>query len=263
VNVEGARTLITGATGGLGHAIARSVAAAGGVPVLTGRRTAVLDALAAEVGGTAIGADLSAPDAVNELATRAGRIDVAVVNAALPATGDLASFAPAEIERALRVNLGAPILLARALVPAMAERGRGHVVLVSSIAGKVPTPNASLYTATKFGLRGFGLALRQEMRAAGVGISVVSPGFIAEAGMFAETGVRPPRGIGTVKPGDVAAAVLRAIRRDLAEVDVAPFSARFGARLALLAPGLVATMQRRVGADRLLAELAVKQRDKR
>jgi uncharacterized protein len=257
VNIDGARTLITGATGGLGHAIARSVAAAGGVPVLTGRRADVLDALAAEVGGPAIVADLSAPGGVDDLVTRTGRVDVAIVNAALPATGELMGFEPVEIERALRVNLTAPILLARALVPAMAERGRGHLVLVSSIAGKVATPNAALYTATKFGLRGFGLALRQEMRPAGVGVSVVSPGFIAEAG------VRPPRGVGTVQPGEVAAAVLRAIRRDLADVDVAPLSARFGARVAALAPGLMAAMQRRLGADRLLAELADKQRNKR
>jgi uncharacterized protein len=263
MEIAGARTLITGATGGLGHAIARSVAAAGGVPVLTGRRADVLDALAAEVGGSAIVADLGAPGGVDDLVTRAGRVDVAIVNAALPATGELAGFEPDQIERALRVNLTAPILLARALLPAMAERGRGHVVFVSSIAGKVATPNASLYTATKFGLRGFGLALRQEMRPAGVGVSVVSPGLVAEAGMFAETGVRPPRGVATVRPGGVAAAVLRAIRRDLADVDVAPLSARFGARLATLAPGLMAAMQRRVGAHRLLAELADKQRDKR
>jgi len=263
MDIDGARTLVTGATGGLGHAVARSVGAAGGIPVLTGRRADVLDALAAEVAGEAIIADLSAPDAVESLVTRAGRIDVAIVNAALPATGDLVSFTPAEIERSLRVNLVTAVLLVRALLPGMTGRGRGHVVLVSSLAGKLASPGASVYAAAKFGLRGFGLALRQELRGTGVGVSVVSPGIIAEAGMFAETGVRPPRGVGTSTPGEVAAAVLRAIRRNRSEIDAAPVTARIGARLALVSPGLAAAMQRRAGADKLLARLADKQRDKR
>ena len=81
--------------------------------------------------------------------------------------------------------------------------------------------------------------------------------------MFAETGVRPPRTVGTSTPAEVAAGVLRAVRRDLAEVDVAPVTARLGARLALIAPGLMAAAGRRAGADRLLGELAEKQRNKR
>src|SRR3954470_16509171 len=154
MDIDGARTLVTGATGGLGHAIARSVAAAGGIPVLTGRRADVLATLAAEVGGTAIVADLAAPDAVESLVTQAGRIDVAIVNAALPATGDLVSFTPAQLERSLRVNLVTAMLLVRALLPGMTGRGRGHVVLVSSLAGKLASPGASVYAAAKFGLRG-------------------------------------------------------------------------------------------------------------
>src|ERR1700689_1994794 len=95
--------------------------------------------------------------------------------------------------------------------PAMVARGPGHLVFVSSLSGKAAAPASSVYSATKFGLRGFALALRQDLRPHGVGVSLVSPGFIRGAGMFAETGLKLPPGTGTRTPGDVGAAVIRAI----------------------------------------------------
>lgn len=100
-------------------------------------------------------------------------VDVLVANAGLPASGALEDYTRAELERALRVNLSAPIRPAHELVPRMLSRGRGHIVLISSLSAKAPTALASLYCATKFGLRGFGLALREDLRGSGVGVSVV------------------------------------------------------------------------------------------
>ena len=99
-----------------------------------------------------------------------------VANAALPASGELDSFTPEEIDRALAVNLRAPIQLARLLIEPLAARRDGHLVFVGSLSGKSAGPHSSLYSATKFGLRGFALSLRQDLAAHGVGVSLVSPG---------------------------------------------------------------------------------------
>ena len=128
------------------------------------------------------------------LAAEAGHVDVLVANAGLPGAGWLADFSPEEVTRALRVNLEAPMLLSRALYPAMVERGSGHLVMVASLAGKAASPRSSIYNATKFGLRGFALGLRTDLVPEGVGVSLVSPGFIRDAGMFAESGAKPPPG---------------------------------------------------------------------
>jgi short-subunit dehydrogenase len=145
----------------------------------------------------------------------------------------------------------------------MTARRRGHIVLVSSIAGKVASPGGSMYSATKFGLRGFALALRQDLAPVGVGVTGIYPGFIREAGMFAETGVRLPAGVGTRSPDDVAAAVLRAVRDDPAEIDVAAAEQRLGAVLAALSPALSARVQAAFGARAVSAALSDAQRHKR
>ena len=184
-------------------------------------------------------------------------------NAALPASGPLLDYAQDDIDRALEVNLRAPIALARALAPGMVERGRGHLVFISSLQGKAATPNSSLYVATKFGLRGFALALREDLRAAGVGVSVVMPGFIRNAGLFADSGATLPFGVGTRTPEQVAGAVISAIERNRAEVDVAPPAMRIGAVLAGLAPELSAAVSRRMGSHELSAAVAKAQAEKR
>ena len=159
------------------------------------------------------------------------------------------SLTPEQIDRMLDVNLRAPITLARALAPVMSARGRGHMVFISSLSGKVASPASSIYSATKFGLRGFALGLRADLQPAGVGVSVIAPGFINDAGMFAKAGVKLPPGVGTRSPQDVAAAVIKAIEHNRAEVDVAPLSLRAGAAFASVAPGLAAAASRRLGSD--------------
>jgi short-subunit dehydrogenase len=255
--------LVTGATGGIGQAIARELARRGASVVLTGRRAEVLEPLAAELGGRAIVADLSDRDAAARLMDEAGTVDILVANAALPASGLLTDYALDAVDRALDVNLRVPVVMARLAAEEMVSRRRGHLVFVSSVAGKVASGGTSLYNATKFGLRGFSLALREDLRPHGVGVSAIYPGFIRDAGMFADAGVTLPRGMGTRTPGDVARAVTHAIERDTAEVDVAPLSLRMGTKLAALAPGLSARVQRMGGADRITEALAEGQRDKR
>ena len=265
VELQGATVLLTGASGGIGQAIARALDERGARVLLTARRTEQLEQIAAELGGRpeVLPADLTqAGDAV-ALADQAGQVDVLVANAALPASGSIDDFSTAEIDRALDVNLRAPIQLTWALLPGMTERGRGHLVYVSSLSGKVASVGSSLYSATKFGLRGFAAGLREDLHDSGVGVTTVFPGFISDAGMFAEAGVRLPRGVGTRKPEQVAEAVVRGIESGRAEIDVAPLSMRAGALASAVAPATAARLQRRLGSARIADALAKGQRPKR
>jgi short-subunit dehydrogenase len=261
--LTGKKVLLTGASGGIGVALARALAAEGAQLVLSGRRAAELAELAEQVGGRAVVADLSVRDEVDRLVEEAGDVDVLVANAALPGTGALASFSRQQLDRALEVNLRAPIAMAHALVPRMVERGSGSLVFVSSLAGLTASPSMSLYNATKFGLRGFALALHDELLGTGVGASAVLPGFVREAGMFAEAGVSAPTVFGTCTPGQVADAVLKAIRTNRGEVVVAPPLDRLGARLGGLAPNIASRLQARGLLGRVGEDMAAAQQHKR
>jgi short-subunit dehydrogenase len=263
VSLVSGRVLVTGATGGIGQAIARTLASRGAQLILTGRRADVLEPLADEVGGRAAVCDLSQREDVERLVHDVGEIDVLIANAGLPASGLLVELTQAQIDRMLEVNLRAPVALARALAPSMVERRRGHMVFVSSLSGKVASPASSIYAATKFGLRGFALGLREDLRVHGVGVSVILPGFISDAGMFADAGVQLPRGVPTRSPNDVADAVVGAIERDRAHVEVAPMSLRLGASFASVAPAIAAAASRRLGGDKIASAMSEGQRDKR
>jgi short-subunit dehydrogenase len=265
MQLEGSTVLLTGATGGIGQAIAHALDARGARLLLSGRRLDALEALRTGLGGTVecLDADLADAAAAAALAERAGRVDVLVANAGLPASGPLDDFTPAEIDRALDVNLRAPMQLTRALLPQMVDRGRGHVVFVSSLAGKVASVGSSLYSATKFGLRGFAAGLREDLHGSGVGVTVVFPGFVGEAGMFADAEVELPRWVATTTPGHVADAVVRGIEQGRAELDVAPLALRAGTLAAALAPVTAARLQRRLGSVELSRAIAEGQRGKR
>ncbi len=262
MQLDGRWVLVTGASGGLGAAIVRAVAKKGARVRLTGRKVDVLEALAREIGGVAIAVDLADRAALARLAAESQDVDVLVANAALPGSGRITDLGEAAIDQTLDVNLRAPMLLARALVPAMLGRGRGHVVFVNSLSGKAASPRTSLYGATKFGLRGFALALAEDLHDSPVGVSSVFPGFIRDAGMFADSGVTLPPGVGTRAPDDVARAVVEAIETGRVEIDVAPPALRLGAWFAGVAPRLSATVQRWAGAGELADAIAAKQRAK-
>ena len=266
MELRGATVLLTGATGGLGRAIARGLADRGAAVVLSSRKPGELEGLRGSLPGAGhrvAPADLAEPGAALALIAETGDVDVLVANAALPASGRLDGYTGEQIQRALRVNLEAPVLMAHALLPELVRRRRGHLVFISSLNGKVATARSSLYSATKFGLRGFGLGLREDLRGTPVGSSVVMPGTIRDAGMFADSGARMPRAMGTSSPEEVAAGVVSAIERDRAEVEVAPRIQRVLANFAARRPDAAGRLAARGGGTKIADDVADNQQDKR
>jgi short-subunit dehydrogenase len=264
LQLAGRSILLTGATGGLGHAIAAAFASRGARLVLSGRKPDVLEALAGSLPDAVVAAaDLTDPASLRALVEAHPDVDVVVANAGMPGSGALDSFSEDEIDRVLDVNLRAPVMLARLYVPRMRARGSGHLVLMSSLSGRAPVAGGALYSATKFGLRGFGASLRADLRGTGVSVSIVSPGFVHEAGMFADSGAALPPGFRTVSPERVADATISAIERDRGEVTVAPLELRLGTTLAAVAPELASRMATKLGGDRVAERMAEGQADKR
>lgn len=176
--LAGRRVVVAGASGGIGRAVAARLAAAGADLVLVARGRERLEAVAAQVGGEVMAADTADAGAVEALRARvegAGAVD-ALVNAA----GDfdvapIASTEPAMFDRMIDANLRAPFLMIRAFLPGMLEAGRGHVVTIGSVAGRVAFPENGAYSASKFGVRGLHAVLEQELRGTGVRCTLVDP----------------------------------------------------------------------------------------
>lgn len=265
MEISGTRALVTGASGGIGAAIAAALSNAGADVIVTARREEVLEELRARLGPTtrAITADLADRGDVARLTREAGTIDILVANAALPGSGRLDEFTPEEVDRVIDVNLRAPVHLAHALVPGMTARGHGHLVFIGSMNSKMPNPRTTLYSATKFGLRGFALALREDLHGSGVGVTSIYPGFIREAGMWADTGLDLPWYVGTRTPEDVADAVVKGIERNRAEIDVAPIPVKATGRLSMLAPNAMNAVTRLRGSHELADQTGRAQKDKR
>ena len=254
---------MTGASGGLGEAIARACASRGAQLIVTGRRQDVVRTLASAIGAESVCADLTDRADVVKLVESLGAIDVLVSNAALPAGGRLETFSIEEIDRALDVNLRAPMVLSRLLSEGMIARGRGHIVFVSSLAAAFPTPGLSIYNATKAALASYALSLRAELADQGVGVSVIYPGPIRDAGMWAETGLPAPLGLPTRSPQDVGLAVVDAIECNRADVAVAPLALRVGAFFGRAAPATLSRLIPRLGARDITAAMAESLRHKR
>ena len=264
MELGGKTVLLTGASTGLGPHIARRLRREGAKFVLSARNEAAMRELAGELGGAVvIPADLSRPGEPERLAKEAGEVDVLIANAGIPATGRLVTFTLEEVDRALSVNLRSAVVLAHALLPAMLERKTGHMVFMSSIAGHVPAGGETLYNATKFAIRGFGLALHEELQGSGVGASVICPTFVSEAGMWAVTGLKVDPMAGEVTPGQVADAIFTAITRNRAEVDVMPLQLKGSLKVQALTPGLFRTVGRATGATKPNEALTERQRNKR
>ncbi len=263
-DLRGKTVLLTGASAGLGPHIARRLSRAGAKFVLSARNKPALAKLAKELGDSrVIVADLSRAGEAERLAKEAGHVDILVSNAGIPASGRLLTFTIEELDRALSVNLRAGMVLARLLAPAMVKRKSGHMVFLSSVAGKMPGPGFGVYSATKFGIRGFALAFSEELRGTGVGVSVVYPTFVKESGMWADTGLKANPLAGEVSPERVAEAVWSAITRNRTEVDVMPIQLRAGLTLQSLAPRLFTTIVRAAGAAETADVVSERQRTKR
>jgi len=262
----GRTALVTGASRGIGPLIAREIARRGGHVVLTGRSAADLAAVAA--GLTADGADVSVipadltqPGAARALAAAVERerrgIDLLVNNAG----GDpLREFHAMTIEdnlRTLQLNLVAPIELSHAALDGMLRRGRGHIVNISAMAGRVSFPYTEVYAAAKDGLIGFTRVLRGDYRARGVSASVIILGAIRGAGqgqrMLDESGMKAS---GFMAPAQsVARAIVKAVTKDKAELVVMPGPGRLLRAVMDYFPGLGPAVNRAAGATATMQKI--------
>jgi short-subunit dehydrogenase len=261
--LRGRNAVVTGAAGGIGGYIARALAAEGVNLVLSDLPGAPLDELIAELQGVgveveSVPADLMERDEAEGLVARAedalGPIDILVNNAGLEFSGPFLDRTGDEIEGLTQVNLLALMLITRSAMPGMLERGRGHVVNIASLAGKISFPYLATYSASKHGVVGFTACLRAEHAEGPIGFSAICPGFVSRVGMFGRIQERvgePPGAIHTVPPEAVGEAVVNAIRSDRPEVIVQP-RARPLILLSALAPGTAA----RIGRLRRFREFA-------
>ena len=270
-NLEGKVALVTGASKGLGVQIARALAREGVHLVLAARSEALLGEacrVATELGVKAIAVpvDLAKRESLERLATRAeqtfGRVDLLINNAGVLHTSDFATIDPAAIEETLSVNLRAPMLLSRRVMPGMIARGEGHIVNISSVAGLGGAAYVESYAATKHALVGFTRSLRLTLQAEGhpIGASVVCPGFVPDTGMFHDsmraTGATMPSRFGLANAEDVARAVVRAIRRDEPEIVVNSLPVRPIVLLLTLFPSLAGPIARVTGIGDVCRDMA-------
>ncbi len=247
--LRGKVALVTGASRGIGPYIARALAREGADVAVAARSAAELEAVAgklreAGVRSIAVPADVSTAEGRAQLVERVtselGPLAILVNNAGIERTAVYETQDPAEIASVIETNLVAPMLLSRAVLPAMLERREGHIVNVASLAGKVAVAFDAPYSASKAGLIQFTESIRSEYQGRGVSASVICPGFVADVGMYAdavtETGVTASRLAGTSKPAAVARAVVRSIKRDIPEIIVNPGPMRLATAFAELSP---------------------------
>jgi short-subunit dehydrogenase len=269
-DLRGKNVLLTGAGGGLGTFIAEELALTGANLALSdlpgGDTPALAQRLAASCGGKAavILADLSDPEQVANLIDRAeaaiGPIDVLVNNAGIEITSSYTGFTREELERVVSINLVVPMELTRRVLPGMLERGRGHVVFMSALSGKIGFPYCGPYAATKAGLIALCQSLRLEYAGAPVGFTAVCPGFVSEVGIGARAlgNGKVPAMLAPVKPDKVARALVNAIGRDQVEVVVSGAPVRPLLAIAALVPRLGMRLTRSTGIARLSREIAVR-----
>ena len=175
------RAIITGASSGIGEAIAREFSRRGYALALLARRADLLDKLASELpNAIPIPCDVTDAAAVRDAVTRAGEISVAVANAGVGTTG-WAAKSVSEAERMMRVNYFGMLYLFDAVIPQMMERRSGHFAGIASIAGLRGFPTASGYSASKAAMQAFLESARVELAPFGIRVTTVNPGFIATA----------------------------------------------------------------------------------
>lgn len=185
-NLSGKIALVTGATGGIGGAIARSLHAQGATVVLSGTREAVLADLAKELGERAFfaAANLSDPESVDGLVARAeeaagGPLDILVANAGITKDGLLMRMKDEDFQSVIQINLESYFRLTRAAVKGMMKRRSGRIIGITSVVGVTGNPGQTNYSASKAGMIGFSKSLAQEVGSRGITVNCIAPGFIA------------------------------------------------------------------------------------
>jgi short-subunit dehydrogenase len=266
--VEARNAIVTGASYGIGEYIARALAARRVNLLLVARSEPTLARLAEGLSSRDVkvafaAVDLADPQAAERIAaaatTELGAVDVLVNNAAVELQRRFHTLDTREIEAVLRVDLITPIELSRLLLPQMLEQGYGRIINISAIAGRVGFPFTEAYAASKDGLTAFGRVLRNDYRSAGVSATTIVLAAVRDAGLgqrtLDETGLKANTAF-MVKPEKVAEAVVRAIKKDKAEIVVMRGPGRLMIALMDFFPGLGPAMNRISGAEKLMSTVA-------
>jgi 3-oxoacyl-[acyl-carrier protein] reductase len=185
-DLTGKTALVTGATGGIGGAIARALHARGAAVVLSGTREGVLQDLASELGDKAFtaAANLGEAGSVDGLvaqaeATAGAPLDILVANAGITRDGLLMRMKDEDFEQVLKVNLESYFRLSRAALKGMMKRRSGRIIGITSVVGVTGNPGQTNYAASKAGMIGFSKSLAQEVGSRGITVNCIAPGFIA------------------------------------------------------------------------------------
>jgi len=266
--LKGATAIVTGASRGIGPYIAEALAGEGVKVALVARSQPELEANArrlSESGAEVVAfpTDITSAeerrDLVRAVERRLGPVDLLVNNAGGDLQREFHNLTEDEIGGLLELNLTSAVMLTRLVLPGMLERGRGHVVNVSSMAGRVSFPYTEAYAAAKDGLIAFTRVLRADYRARGVSGSTLILGPVGEAGVGARTadevGLKLPP-VGLVSPAKIAKLTVRAIRSDRAELAVLPGPGKLLRALMDRFPALGPAMNRATGTNKTMATVA-------
>lgn len=244
--------LVTGASSGIGEAVAKLFAQVGYRVSMGARRLERLQAVANEIesaGGDSIAVqcDLARFEHIQRLVSETmdqfGQIDVLVNNAGFGRIKWLEELDPvADIQAQIQINLITTILISREVLPHMIQQKSGHIINMGSMGGLVASPTYTIYSASKFGVRGFTEALRREVGVYGVHVSGIYPGavnteFKQHAGIDRKTGQTTPPSL-RLEPEEVARAVLKMVRHPRREM-IIPWQMRFTVWMNMLFPGIV------------------------
>lgn len=249
MQLRGATAIVTGAGGGIGAALVRHLRARDAAVVALDRDPAVSSAWSGDGRVLPLVADVTEPThaaaAVDAALDRFGRLDVVIANAGVGYAGEFATMPPERIDALLAINVRAPMLLARAALPAYGDGG-GALVLVTSIAGLLLVPQEAVYSASKAALEAFAEPLREEVRDRGITVTTVAPAVVA-TGFFTARGAPYLRGRPRPITADrVASATLRAVERGHERV-VVPGAFRLPVRVRGVAPATYRRLARRWG----------------
>lgn len=268
MELRGTVGLLTGASRGIGVYLARALAHKGVRLALVARSYEDLTTTAKEIedlGGEAlpIAADVSRREDLERVVATAreqlGPVDVLVNNAGIERYTHYQDAKLEDIEAILRTNVLAAEWLTRLVLPDMLERRKGHIVNIASVAGKTAVPYNAVYSSSKHALVGFSWSLREELRPQGIGVSVICPGFVSDAGMFHDwsKGKRAPSLVSTVSPQQVAAKTIGAIEGNKAEVIVSSPIMKVVDVINAISPDLAGWIGRRTRSYEYLEKQAV------
>lgn len=266
MELKGAVAIVTGASRGLGVQMAEDLAGKGSDLALAARSADGLETTKerAEKHGVkaiAVPTDVTKrsdlKNLVKKTTSELGPPDVLINNAGIEHLARFEDVRVDDIESVIRTNVIALEVLTRLVVPTMIERMHGHIVNIASLAGKTAAPFNTVYSSSKHAVVGFSWSLREELKPHGIGVSVVCPTYVSDAGMFAtaQTG-DPPTISNSVTPAQVSTATIAAIERDRAEIIVAPGLSKFVDVFHAISPEVTTKVARRTGVYAFLAKHA-------